>query len=192
MLCSAVGDEQGVRLSPTLCSLGAGDAVTDARGVCPLLPLPLPVFPLAFTAGAEALGFSGLAFLAALLPAAGVGAFRFFFPSSAQSSASAAAPVLTVSCSLGKGRAGGREDGDEEDAVSAVFFPACCVMKASRQPQSNIRCSAALLVRQRYSSAEKASSRSSIGKGAGEDDGADEEEEEEDDAAALMAAVLAT
>ena len=132
-LLSAVGDEHGVRLG----SLGTGEAAPARLGRLPRLA---PVGE-----GEAFGGRSAFTFFADLgEPAAPPPAF-LFLPLPASSSPltdigelsgfcdKAAADVLTVSVGF----------------LSPFIRLVCSLMKRSRQPQSNIFCSAARLVRQR-------------------------------------------
>ena len=189
-LPSAVGDEHGVRLG----SLGAGEAAPVRLGLLPRL---------AAVGDGDALGgLSAFTFLADLgEPAAAPLTFLFLalLVSSSPLTASgeliafcdkAAADVLTVSAGF----------------LSPFILLVCSLMNCSRQPQSNIRCSAARLVRQRYSKAENVASLSSEGVGSDvvtlidSSEGVEAEAAELDEAAeegvaswgvAVMAAVLA-
>lgn len=132
-LLSAVGDEQGVRLG----SLGAGEAAPARLGLLPLL---------AALGDGDALGGrSALTFLADLgEPAAAPPTFLF-------------RPLLDSSSPLtDMGELIGFCDSAAADVLTVrvgFFSPfirlVCSLMKCSRQPQSNIRCRAARLVRQR-------------------------------------------
>ena len=147
-LLSAVGDEQGVRLG----SLGTGEAAPARLGLLPRLA--------ADGDGEAFCALSAFAFFADLgEPVAAAPTFLFLpfalpspFTDIGELSGlcdSAAADVLTVSAGF----------------LSPFILLVCSLMKCSRQPQSNMRCRAARLLRQRYSKAEKVASLSSDGVG---------------------------